>query len=158
MSIVSLPERHDMWYLTFFRDWILLVCFPWRYEATEDPRVNFVMRFNPYIYILTTFSKLYRFGNEISGFFLIQNTRSLFYGRHYSSLHRLMSLHGKIECQHFSYVYRSRKHWECKYMKIKYPYSKQQSPTPFNSNSHTSDFCTKLWTKPWEGVKFKRWK
>ena len=26
------------------RDWILLVCFSWRYEATEVPRVNFVMR------------------------------------------------------------------------------------------------------------------
>ena len=24
----------------------------------------------------------------------------------------------KIECQNFSYVYRSRKHWECKYFKI----------------------------------------
>ena len=29
--------------------------------------------------------------------FLIQNTRSLFYGGHYSSLHRLMSLHGKMD-------------------------------------------------------------
>ena len=27
-----------------FRDWILLVCFSWRYEATEGPHVNFVMR------------------------------------------------------------------------------------------------------------------
>ena len=33
--------------------------------------------------------------------FLIQNTRSLFYGRHYSSLHRLMSLHGKMDVQIF---------------------------------------------------------
>ena len=63
------------------------------YEATEGPRVNFVMRealkirnlhvdplsihtsmrnkqveFNPYIYTLTTLSKLYRFGYEISVF------------------------------------------------------------------------------------------
>ena len=32
-------------------------------------------------------------------------------------------------------------------MKIKYPYTKPQSPTPFNSNSHTSHFRTKLWSK-----------
>ena len=32
-------------------------------------------------------------------------------------------------------------------MKIKYPYTKPQSPTPFNSNSHPSHFCTKLWSK-----------
>ena len=79
---------------------------------TEGPRVNFIMRealfeiytwilcgfsqveFNPYIY---TLSILYRFGYEI----LIQNTRSLFYGRHYSSLHRLMSLHGKMDVKIF---------------------------------------------------------
>ena len=24
-----------------------------------------------------------------------------------------------------------------------------QTPTPFNSNSHTSQFCTKLWSKTW---------
>ena len=33
--------------------------------------------------------------------FLIQNTRSLFYGRHYSSLHRLMSLHRKLNVKIF---------------------------------------------------------
>ena len=33
--------------------------------------------------------------------YLIQNTRSLFYGRHYSSLHRLMSLHGKLNVKIF---------------------------------------------------------
>ena len=33
--------------------------------------------------------------------FLIQNTRSLLYGRHYSSLHRLMSLHGKMDVKIF---------------------------------------------------------
>ena len=33
--------------------------------------------------------------------FLIQNTRSLFYGRHYLSLHRLMSLHGKLNVKIF---------------------------------------------------------
>ena len=32
-------------------------------------------------------------------------------------------------------------------IKIKYPYTKPQSPTPFNSNSHPSHFCTKLWSK-----------
>ena len=33
--------------------------------------------------------------------FLIQNTRSLFYGRHYSSLHRLMLLHRKLNVKFF---------------------------------------------------------
>ena len=79
-------------YYDIIRDWILLVCFSWRYEATEGPRVNFVMHealfeiytwiplslhtsmrnkqveFNPYIYTLTSLSKLYRFGYEISVF------------------------------------------------------------------------------------------
>ena len=32
---------------------------------------NKQVEFNPYIYTLTTLSKLYRFGYEISGFFLI---------------------------------------------------------------------------------------
>ena len=58
---------------------------------------NKQVEFNPYIY---TLSKLYRFGYKIS-VFLIQNTRSLFYGRHYSSLHRLMSLHGKLNVKIF---------------------------------------------------------
>ena len=59
------------------------------------------VEFNPYIYTLTSLSKLYRFRYEISGVFLIQNTRSLFYGRHYLSLHRLMSLHGKLNVKIF---------------------------------------------------------
>ena len=61
---------------------------------------NKQVEFNPYIY---TLSKLYRFGYELS-VFLIQNSeiiRSLFYGRHYSSLHRLMSLHGKMNVKFF---------------------------------------------------------
>ena len=33
--------------------------------------------------------------------FLIENTRSLFYGRHYSSLHRLMLLHRKLNVKIF---------------------------------------------------------
>ena len=32
-------------------------------------------------------------------------------------------------------------------MKIKYPYTKPQSPTLFISKSHPSHFCTKLWSK-----------
>ena len=32
-------------------------------------------------------------------------------------------------------------------VKLKYSYTKPQSPTPFNSNSHPSYFCTKLWSK-----------
>ena len=75
---------------------------------------NKQVEFNPYIYTFTTLSKLYRFGYEISVF----NTKhpviilrvSLFAvtPSHVAST--------KIECQNFSYVYRSRKHWECKYL------------------------------------------
>ena len=42
--------------------------------------------------------------------FLIQNTRSLFYGRHYSSLHRLMSLHGKLNVKFFLMFIVAEKH------------------------------------------------
>ena len=114
-------EKH-MGDIHSIRDWILLVCFSWRYEATEGPRVNFIMRealfrnlhvdplslhtsmrnkqveFNPYIY---TLSNLYRLATKYPGGGFIQNTRSLFYGRHYSSLHRLMSLHGKLKVKIF---------------------------------------------------------
>ena len=41
--------------LPSIRDWFLFVCFSWRYEATEGPRVNFVMRealFEIYTWIL----------------------------------------------------------------------------------------------------------
>ena len=44
--------------LPIIRDWILLVCFSWRYEATEVLRVNFVMRealFEIYTWILCRF-------------------------------------------------------------------------------------------------------
>ena len=102
---------------TRFRDWILLVCFSWRYEATEGPSVNFVMReasritkftLGPsvasYLHEKQTsrIQSLYLYFIKIVPFwlrnirFLIQNIRSLFYGRHYSSLHRLMSLHRKL--------------------------------------------------------------
>ena len=73
---------------------------------------NKQVEFNPYIYTLTTLSKLYRFGYEISVF----NTKhpviilrvSLF------AVTPSNVASSKIECQNFSYVYRSRKHWECK--------------------------------------------
>ena len=69
---------------------------------------------NPYIFTLTTLSKLYFFGYEISFF----NTKhpviilraSLFV---VTPSHVALS---KIECQNFFYVYRSRKHRECKYI------------------------------------------
>ena len=83
---------------------------------TEGPRVNFVMRealFEIYTWILcnsflhekqtSRIQSLYLCFIKIVPFwlrnirFLIQNTRSLFYGRHYSSLHRLMSLHRKMD-------------------------------------------------------------
>ena len=71
---------------------------------------NKQVEFNPYIYTLSKCSmtnspivqSLYLYFIKIVPFWLrnirllIQNTRSLFYGRHYSSLHRLMSLHGKL--------------------------------------------------------------
>ena len=56
---------------------------------------NKQVEFNPYIYTLNYFIKIVPFWLRNIRF-LIQNTRSLFYGRHYSSLHRLMSLHGKL--------------------------------------------------------------
>ena len=68
----------------------------WLHTSMRNKQVEF----NPYIYTLTTLSKLYRFGYEIS-VFQIQNTRSLFYGHHYSSLHRLVSLHGKLNVKIF---------------------------------------------------------
>ena len=58
---------------------------------------NKLVEFKPYIY---TLSKLDRFGYEIS-VFLIHNTRSLFYGRHYSSLRRIVSFHGKLNVKIF---------------------------------------------------------
>ena len=62
----------------------------------HTPMRNKQLEFNPYIY---TLSKLYRFGYKISVF--NTNTRSLIYGGHYSSLHRLMSLHGKMDVKIF---------------------------------------------------------
>ena len=69
---------------------------------------NKQVEFNPYIYTLTTLSKLYRFGYDISLFLkkhpVIILRASLFVvtPSHVAS--------SKIECQNFSYVYRSRKH------------------------------------------------
>ena len=55
--------------------------------------------------VLTSIFILYQnctvLATKYPGFFLIQNTRSLFYGGHYSSLHRLMSLHGKMDVKIF---------------------------------------------------------
>ena len=75
---------------------------------------NKQVEFNPYIYTLTTLSKLYRFGYEISVF----NTKHPPVIILRASLFVVTPSHvasWKIECQFFSYVYRSRKHWECKY-------------------------------------------
>ena len=68
------------------------------------------VEFNPYIY---TLSKLYRFGYEISVFntkhpvIILRASLFVVTPSHVASW--------KIECQNFSYVYRSRKHWEYKY-------------------------------------------
>ena len=75
---------------------------------------NKQVEFNPYIY---TLSELYRFGYEISVF----NTKhpviilrgSLFV---VTPVHVASSKNGY---QFFSYVYRSRKHWKCKYFRMK---------------------------------------
>ena len=94
---------------------------------------NKQVEFNPYIYTLTTLSKLYRFGYEISVF----NTKhpviilrvSLFAvtPSHVAST--------KIECQNFSHVYRSRKHWECKYLLMKYKCTIQSNKCGWTLNS-----------------------
>ena len=87
-----------------FRDWILLVCFSWRYEATEGPRVNFVMLLYQNCTVLVTKYPLFNTKHPV-----IILRASLFgvTPPHVAS--------SKIECQNFSHVYRSRKHWECKY-------------------------------------------
>ena len=71
---------------------------------------NKQVEFNPYIYTLTTLSKLYRFGYQIS-VFLIQNTRLLFYGHTLFVVTPSHVASSKIECQNFSNVYRRRIHW-----------------------------------------------
>ena len=89
------------------RDWILLVCFSWRearYEIYKWTLCRFIppwetriqslyLYFNFFIKIVPLWLRNIRF--------LIQNARSLFYGRHYSSLHRLMSLHRKLNVKIF---------------------------------------------------------
>ena len=82
---------------------------------------NKQVEFNPYIYTLTT---LYIYCTVLATKYPFFNTKhpviilrvSLFAvtPSHVAST--------KIECQIFSYVYRSRKHWECKYKYI-YSYS-----------------------------------
>ena len=75
---------------------------------------NKQVEFNPYIYTLTTLSKLYRFGYELSVFFNTKHPVIILQ----ASLFAVTPSHvtsSKIECQNVSYVYRSRKHWECKY-------------------------------------------
>ena len=78
---------------------------------------NKQVEFNPYIYTLTTLSKLYRFGYEIPVFntkhpvIILRASLFVVTPSHVAS--------SKIECQNFSYVHRSRKHWECKYFEMK---------------------------------------
>ena len=87
---------------------------------TEGPRVNFIMHealFEIYTWILclsylhekqtSRIQSLYLYFIKIVPFwlrnicFLIQNNQSLFYGGHYSTLHRLMWLHGKMDVKIF---------------------------------------------------------
>ena len=79
---------------------------------------NKQVEFNPYIYtLITTLSRLYRFGYEYP-FFSTKHPVIILR----VSLFAVTPSHvasTKIECQNFSYVYRSRKHWECKYYNLK---------------------------------------
>ena len=70
---------------------------------------NKQVEFNPYIY---TLSKLSRFDQEIS-VFNMQNSRRT------ASSYLTYEASWKNGCQNFSYVHRSRKHWKCKYIKLK---------------------------------------
>ena len=74
---------------------------------------NKQVEFNPYIYTLTTLSKLYRFATKYPFFNTKHPVIILRVSLFAVTPSRVAST--KIECQNFSYVYRSRKHWECKY-------------------------------------------
>ena len=91
---------------------------------------NKQVEFNPYIYTLTTLSKLYRFGYEISVFntkhpvIILRASLFVVTPSHVASW--------KIECQNFSYVYRIRKHWECKYLELRILGQHSWRPSRFN--------------------------
>ena len=89
--------------------------------SLHTPMRNKQVEFNPYIYTLTTLSKLYRFGHEYPFFntkhpvIILRASLFVVTPSHVASW--------KIECQNFSYVHRSRKHWECKYYIVWLPYT-----------------------------------
>ena len=99
---------------------------------TEDPRVNFVMRealFEIYTCILCffftllfiyTLSNLSRFDYEIPVFKYKTGWYSEQQPEQPAHTSR-QQLHGKNGYQNFSYVHRSRKHWECKYVHLLLP-------------------------------------
>ena len=119
-----------------FRDWILLVCFSWRYEATEVPRVNFVM--SEALFEITRGSSVASYLHEkqtsrIQSLYLYFNyfikivpfwLRNI---RFFNTKHPVIILRASlfaaitshVAFSYFSYVYRSRKHWECKYYVLK---------------------------------------
>ena len=77
---------------------------------------NKQVEFNPYIYTLTTLSKLYPLATKYPFF----NTKHPVIILR-ASVFAVTPSHvasSKIECQNFSYVYRSREHWECKYVLV----------------------------------------
>ena len=65
------------------------------YEKQRSRIQSLYLYFNFFIKIVPFWLRNIRF------FFNIQNTWSLFYGRHYSSLHRLMPLHRKMDVKIF---------------------------------------------------------
>ena len=78
---------------------------------------NKQVEFNPYIYTLTTLSKLYVLATKYPFF----NTKHPVINQR-ASLFVVTPAHvasWKIECQNFCNVYRSRKHWKCKYYCLK---------------------------------------
>ena len=79
---------------------------------------NKQVEFNPYIYTLTTLkyqncavlATKYPFFNTKHPVIILRVSLFAVTPSHVAS--------SKIECQNFSYVYRSRKHWECKYYEM----------------------------------------
>ena len=129
--------------ISLLRDWILLVCFSWRYEwqrVHKCTRVNFVMR--EALSKFTRGSSVFHTSmrnkqvNSILIFIIYQNctvlaTKYPFF----NTKHPVIILRASLfvvtpshvaswqnGCQNFSYVYRSRKHWNQNILDRSYKY------------------------------------